>query len=271
MREGSAIGRLKQSMSRGLQRGVNMIRPVGPRVLQWLSNAGRGGLARLRATPWPIFPQGIERKEWISIAALLVSVVSAFYAYRKAELTMQSLKQHLDPELVCSLGNIRDQFALFSLVNEGQIAAESIIVDHVTLRYEKKGEKTGQIRMAGYGGDLPFPSGQLARPGARWDYASKLEPNQHTPPKETGMFVPPAPYNEKLIAILFFKVTYLRPTDGKRYEKCCFFYKEGDDHYQTRTSFGSNPHFDAVNAEIYRFLEKNISGQSHPVPGVLRE
>jgi hypothetical protein len=251
MKEGSAIDRLSQGMSRNMQRGVSKIGPVGFKVLQWLSGTGRGGLARLRAVP-----RRLERKNWLPIVGLLVSVVSAFYTYRTVVLTTQSLKQHLDPELGCSLGNIHDKFPLFSLVNEGQIAAESVIIDHLIFFYEIQGEKIGKIKASAYEGVATFPSKQLSRPGAQWVYASKLEPNQHTPPKKTAMFSYAVPNK---ISILFFKITYLRPTDGKRYEKRCFFYRESDHHYQKRTTFESNPHFAAVNAEIDRYLGKDPS------------
>ena len=248
MRAGSAIDRLKQGVSRDLHRVANKIGPVGPRLLQWLSDAGRGGFSRLRAAPWPILPRGLETKDWIAIAALGISIFNAFYTYMKAELTAQSLKQHLDPDLSCQLDNIRDQFPLFALENVGLIAAESVSVNHLTFRYTKTGERTGRV-ITGF--DLPISG----RPGFRWMYASKLEPHERTPPKLTGQFVPPSngPENETQIAILFFEISYLRPTDGKQYQKRCVFYKDGDG-FQGCASFQSNPHFGAVNEAVERWV-----------------
>jgi hypothetical protein len=44
MREGSSLNRFRQGMSRDFQRGLYHLRSVGPKVLQWFSNAGRRGL-----------------------------------------------------------------------------------------------------------------------------------------------------------------------------------------------------------------------------------
>jgi hypothetical protein len=248
MRGGSATDRLKQGVSRDLHRVANKIGPVGPRLLQWLSDTGRGGFSRLRR---------LETRDWIAIAALFVSILallvagfSAFYTYKKVELTTQSLKQHLDPDLSCQLDNLSDQFSLFALENLGLIAAESVSVNHLTFRYEKTGEKAGRI-ITGF--DLPT-SGQ---PGFRWMYAPKLEPHERTPPKLTGQFVPPPNRreNETEIAILFFEISYLRPTDGNLYQKRCVFYKDGDG-FQGRATFQANPHFWAVNEAMERGLAK---------------
>jgi hypothetical protein len=190
------------------------------------------------------------REEWISIAALLVSLVSAFYAYRAVDLTRQSLKQHLDPELSCQLDNVSDQFPIFAIENVGAIPAESVSVDHLTFRYTKTGRSKSPMAF-----DLPT-SGQ---PGFRWLYAPKLEPNDRTPPKQTGSFVPPpnSPENKTEIAILLFEISYLRPTDGKRYQKRCVFYKDGD-HFERRATFQSNPHFGAVDEFVEQWLGKTL-------------
>lgn len=200
------------------------------------------------------------RKEWISIAALLVSLFSAVYAQRAVELTRQSLKQHLDPELSCQIDNTSEQFPIFALENVGFITAESVSVDHLTFRYRKTGKQ--QVTTAF---DLPT-SGQ---PGFRWLYAPKLEPNERTPPRHTGNFVPPpkSPENKTEIAILLFEISYLRPTDGKRYQKRCVFYKDGE-HFQRRATFQSNPHFGAVDEAVEQWLAEAL--QTRPGLG-LRE
>ena len=120
-------------------------------------------------------------------------------------------------------GTVASRAHRFALENVGLIAAESVSVNHLTFRYTKTGERTGRV-MTGF--DLPISG----RRGFRWMYASKLEPHERTPPKLTGQFVPPSnsPKNETQIAILFFEISYLRPTDGKQYQKRCVFYKEGD-------------------------------------------
>jgi hypothetical protein len=185
---------------------------------------------------------------WLSIAALFVSLFSAFYAYRAVELTRQSLKQHLDPDLSCQPDNPNDP--IFALENVGLIAAESVSVNHLTFRYTKTGEKTGRV-ITGF--DLPTSD----QPGFRWIYALKLEPNERTPPKTTGHFVPPlkSPENKTEIVILLFEISYLRPTDGKRYQKRCAFYKDGGG-FQRRATFQSNPHFAAVDEAVEQRLGK---------------
>jgi hypothetical protein len=187
---------------------------------------------------------------WLSIAALVVSLFSVFYAYRAVELTRQSLKQHLNPELSCQLDNPNDQFPLFALENVGLIAAESVSVNHLTFRYMKTGEKIGRVTT---GFDLPTSN----QPGFRWIYAPKLDPNERTPLKTTGHFIPPpkSPENETEIAILLFEISYLRPTDGKRYQKRCAFYKDGDG-FQRRATFQSNPHFADVDEAVEQWLAK---------------
>jgi hypothetical protein len=111
-------------------------------------------------------------------------------------------------------GTVASRAHRFALENVGLIAAESVSVNHLTFRYTKTGERTGRV-MTGF--DLPVSG----RRGFRWMYASKLEPHERTPPKLTGQFVPPSnsPKNETQIAILFFEISYLRPTDGKQYQK----------------------------------------------------
>jgi len=223
MREGSSLDRFILGMSRDLQRVANKISPVAPRVMQRFSDTSRRGLIGLYNALWR-FAGGLRRRNWIAIAAFLVAVVSAFYTFRQAEytheqveLTRQSLKQHLDPEISCQLDGIRDQFPTFTLENVGFITAESVSVDHLTFRYRK----TSMQKVTG-GFDLPVSG----RPGFRWLYVPSLEPNERTPPKQTGRFVPPpeSPESKEEIAILFFEVSYLRPTDGRRYEKRCVFY-----------------------------------------------
>jgi hypothetical protein len=49
---GFSLERFKEGMSRNLQRVANTIGPVGPRVLQQLSQTSQAGLTRLRTIPW---------------------------------------------------------------------------------------------------------------------------------------------------------------------------------------------------------------------------
>jgi hypothetical protein len=78
----------------------------------------------------------------IAILALLVSGVSAYYAHSAVELTRQSLKQHLDPEISCHLDKTDDQFPIFALENLGFITAESVSVDNLTFDYKVTGGGT---------------------------------------------------------------------------------------------------------------------------------
>jgi hypothetical protein len=256
MREGYSLNRFKQDVSRGYQRVTHMIGPARLKVLLWIFDASREGLARIRAASWQILPQGLMRGEWIAIAALLISLVNAYYTYKKVDLSSQSLKQHLDPEIPCLLENPHDRFPVFILLNEGPIDAESLSVNHLTFIYTKTLQKGG----------MGFEPSLGQRPGFRWLYEPILERNKRISKK---IFWGAPPDDKGIIFVLIFDVSYHRPTDGRLYQKRCLFYRDGD-HYETRTSFRLNPHFAAVNEQIERFSEKTY-GWITQGPDRLRE
>ena len=56
MRDESSWTRFKRGISHDFQQGVHKLSPAGARALQWLGEAGKGRLTRLRAISWHAFP-----------------------------------------------------------------------------------------------------------------------------------------------------------------------------------------------------------------------
>jgi hypothetical protein len=56
LRDESSWTRFKRGISHDFQQGVHQLSPVGARALQWLGEAGKRRLTRLRALSWHAFP-----------------------------------------------------------------------------------------------------------------------------------------------------------------------------------------------------------------------
>jgi hypothetical protein len=56
LKDESSWTRFKRGISHDFQRGVHQLSPAGARALQWLGEAGKGRLTRLRAISWHAFP-----------------------------------------------------------------------------------------------------------------------------------------------------------------------------------------------------------------------
>jgi len=56
LRDESSWTRFKRGISHDFQQGVHQLSPAGARALQWLGEAGKGRLTRLRAISWHAFP-----------------------------------------------------------------------------------------------------------------------------------------------------------------------------------------------------------------------
>jgi hypothetical protein len=98
---------------------------------------------------------------------------------------------------------------------------------------------------------------------------TKAGANERTLPKYAGTYVPSPkrPESKTEIAILLFEISYLRPTDGKRYQKRCVFYRDGE-RFGRRASFQANPHFGAAD----EFVERQLAEVLPLRPGLgLRE
>jgi hypothetical protein len=52
----SSWTRFKRGISHDFQQGVHQLSPAGARALQWLGEAGKRRLTRLRAISWHAFP-----------------------------------------------------------------------------------------------------------------------------------------------------------------------------------------------------------------------
>lgn len=188
--------------------------------------------------------------DWLRGIASVVALASAIASVRACSVTERSLKLHLEPELVCVLDEAprSEGFLLFSLKNEGPIAATNVVVDHIALQYEKAKE---QIRVGVYPGGGSVYEYSLA--GRRWIFDVRLEPNEIVH-KLTGGALRDA----KDIDILIFDVSAYRETDGKQFAKRCTYYLEGTS-ILTVTQFRSHPQYAVVVGETDRVLDDFIN------------
>lgn len=183
---------------------------------------------------------------WLAIAALLVSIISAVFAGLAYQRSGRALKVHLDPELVCILDEHPelDHFVMFTLKNEGEIAATTVSVNHYELRFEK--DQQG-IRFGG-GGATPSPL--YSQPGVRWIYVPEIKPNAITRKTAGHSALRDA---SKTIDVMIFEVSFLRDTDGQQYKKQCLYFIEGDRIF-SHSAFRSHDLFEQVDSEVGRWM-----------------
>ncbi len=134
-------------------------------------------------------------------------------------------------------------FLKFSVTNEGPVAALSVSIDRFTLRYDKSEQ---HVIATGY--DLS----QSGRPGFRWMFLPRLEPNQ-TKAARTGEFIDP--FDERWIHALVFDLSYLREADRRSYKSLCTFFRDNG-RLITRSEFRSNPQFAKLSAQIERAVAR---------------
>jgi hypothetical protein len=75
MRDESSWARFKRGISHDFRRGIHQLSPAGARALQWLDEAGKGHLTRLRAISWHVFSLPLKIVLLLIGAGLLLLII----------------------------------------------------------------------------------------------------------------------------------------------------------------------------------------------------
>jgi hypothetical protein len=75
MKDESSWTRFKQGVSHDFQQGVHKLSPAGARALQWLGDAGKGRITRLRPPPWRTVPLPFKAVLLLIATGILVLLI----------------------------------------------------------------------------------------------------------------------------------------------------------------------------------------------------
>lgn len=181
---------------------------------------------------------------------------SADAAKRTVQLTEESLKIHIDPEISCFLEEhpIKKGFLLFTVKNTGQIDAFIVSVNYRDFKYDKLVKK---IKLGTFGSGDTY-----SEPGIRWMYLPRLSVDQRESKLTEDSARAPG---GKYIDCLFYEISFYRDSDGRKYTKRCAYYIDGKNIY-TESQFRSNEHYQFVQSELENFMQLSIqfpAGSTH--------
>jgi len=222
------------------------------------------------------------KSNFLSIIALIISLLSVYYAYQTNKLTSYSLKMHLDPEISCNL-EYREKpkpHLYFSLFNKSAITASHIFVNYREIFYDKSLQLAKASHPGGSASLLLDESSRLAGTaitGDRWIYEPELRPDSHLSKAIDSVYLRDdiskihERYSpENMIIIENFSITYYRDTDGQKFDKICRFYIEDKQMYG-RKGFRNKDYFNTVERSVEKHLHNVESFRDTPSPFLATE
>jgi len=81
------------------------------------------------------------KKNWMSVIALVISLVAAFYTHKHVKLYESSFYHHIEPAIKCMFDFPEDSNPLFVVTNDGDIDVHSLSVMHSIYTFNKNKEE----------------------------------------------------------------------------------------------------------------------------------
>jgi hypothetical protein len=182
----------------------------------------------------------LGKEAMISLAALVISAVSLWYARRALVLSSRSLKTHLHPEISCFLFRNpgKPGSLLLVLKNGGPIAAVNVSVVYREFHWDADADDIYYSYSEGDLSDL-------------WCFSPELPMNG-----EIAQEVQSVPERTKnLVRILTFDLSFYRDTDGQVYSKSCKYYVQGASIFRG-SDFPEPEKLHQIDATLHRYVSR---------------
>lgn len=189
------------------------------------------------------------KKNWISLLALIISVVALFYTHKQSSLASKLAHLHIEPVMKTYFDLPKEKNPFFVIANEGDIPVVSISVGNRVFVFDKN---IGKIASAA-------EAGRIFSPGAI--FRENLKPTEY----EDLELIKVSP-QEHLIVVYEFIIKYFRENDMKEFERTEYFFIDGFN-VVSHAEFFKNRFYRTLMAEINNFKMPAQEG----IPGTLRQ
>lgn len=189
------------------------------------------------------------KKNWISLLALIVSMVALFYTHKQSSLASKQAHLHIEPVIKTYFDLPEEKNPVFVIANEGDIPVVSVSVGNRVFVFDKNTEKVISAAET----HRIFSLGAI--------FCEKLKPTEH---EDLELLKVSA--QEHTIVVYEFLIKYFRENDMKQFEGTEYFFIDG---------LNLVSHADFVKNRFYRTLMGEINNFTMPskeeIPGRLRQ
>jgi len=154
--------------------------------------------------------KGWWRDHWISILALIISALSALFAYSQYSITKSLSHMHIEPTLKIMFDIPKTGNPIFAIANIGDIKVISVSGKYNEYFFDKKINK---IKFTAKTGNI-FDE--------RWMYIKELNPNEHKKFEVTSLKL--TSNNPIIVHVHHFELKYFRESDMKEYLRQDFYF-----------------------------------------------
>ncbi len=189
------------------------------------------------------------KKNWISLLALIISVVALFYTHKQSSLASKQAYLHIEPVMKTYFDLPKEKNPVFVIANEGDIPVVSVSVGNRVFVFNKNISKIAAAA----------EFGRIFSPGAI--FCEYLKPSEY---RDLELIkVKP---QEHLIVAYEFHIKYFRETDMREFDRTEYHFIDGHNLVK---------HADFLQNKFYRILMSEITNFRMPeqerIPGTLRQ